>query len=45
MKVRDWGLKVRDWRLKEDGCCVGGLWLLNEDRRLCGRVSESVERE
>ena len=45
MKVRDWWLKVRDCRLKEDGCWVGGLWLLNEDGRLCGRVSGSEERE
>ena len=38
-------MKVRDWWLKEDGCWVGGLWLLNEDRRLCGRVLGSEERE
>ena len=45
MKVRVCRLKVRDWWLKTDGCRIGGLWLLNEDGRLCGRVSGSEERE
>ena len=38
-------MKVRACWLKEDGCCIGGLCLLNEDGRLCGRVLGSEERE
>ena len=38
-------MKVRDCRLKTDGCCIGGVWMLNEDGRLCGRVLGSEERE